>query len=49
MTIHPIFYYPLKEKEESAMALLKEGVSPEKVAKCLKLKKKRVEELKQAI
>ena len=39
----------LKDKEESAIAFLKDGVSPEKVAKNLKLPKKRVEELKKAI
>ena len=38
-----------KDKEESAIAFLKEGNSVETVAKCLKLPKKRVEALKKAI
>ncbi len=39
----------LKEKEESAIAFLKEGDSVEKVSRCLNLPKKRVKELKKAM
>ena len=39
----------MKDKEESAIAFLRDGVSADKVAKNLKLSKKKVEELKKAI
>ena len=38
-----------KEKKESAVALIKEGVSVEKVAKCLKMPEAKVKKLAESI